>query len=834
MNTKITSIKFLSLVLTLFFAVSFGFGQSQIIISQYIETSFGSTPKGIEIYNISGSDITFSGTNNLQVYVGRNGYPCADGFPGAEITSGTLRANEVWVIGTKNLTDYAIANGTNLSDIKEYGFDFNGNDALQLYLGGVLQDAFGTCGDDPITAWSGGGVSTEGNNLQIINGLCDGDTAGWTDPSTRFTQIADGQNMIGFGNAPAACCLNSSTWTAGGWIPSPPTANTSVTIDADYDTATYGSFSACSLTVNSGATLSINDVINGALSNTFIEVQNDVVVDGAILVNPQAAFVQVNDDATVSGAVLTTPNLIQVEKLTAATNAWYEYTYWSSPVFEPQIQVALSDANPTRIFSFNAQNYLDVKKETNNDGTASTGQDGIDDNGDDWQLVSGTDVMKRGVGYAATLSEFAYSTAPGTSDKHIKFTFSGPFNNGVISVPIYRNDSEKADENFNFIGNPYPSAIDANSFLAANTVIATNGSGTDINGNPYTNGAIYLWSQNTPPSSIANGNEDRNFSDSDYAIINGMGGVAGGDGEQPNDFIPSGQGFFITMSDLATPVSTTPNTEGQPIAKGYVTFNNSMRVKGASDNSQFFKNSNTKSYTSTSTINKLWVNLTSDNGVFNQTLIGYTKGATNNYDGAYFDAEKNSSSKAAILYSTIEGSNKVFAIQGKSESSLNEDEIINLGFSTQIDVPTLYTLSIAKLQGDFLSTNTIYVLDNLTNILHDLSTSDYTFTSDVGEFNDRFQIVFKASNTLSTADVQLDNSTVKILQIDDTHVSFKASNNLNIKTVTIFDLLGRQLYQLKGSHNIETYKLANLKNAVFIAKIELSNGSVITKKAIKK
>ncbi|WP_338356087.1 T9SS type A sorting domain-containing protein [Yeosuana marina] len=72
------------------------------------------------------------------------------------------------------------------------------------------------------------------------------------------------------------------------------------------------------------------------------------------------------------------------------------------------------------------------------------------------------------------------------------------------------------------------------------------------------------------------------------------------------------------------------------------------------------------------------------------------------------------------------------------------------------------------------------------------------------------------------------------MQIDDTHVSFKASNNLNIKTVTIFDLLGRQLYQLKGSHNIETYKLANLKNAVFIAKIELSNGSVITKKAIKK
>lgn len=51
----------------------FGFGQSEIMISQYIETSFGSTPKGIEIHNISGSDIVFSATNNLQVYQGTNG-----------------------------------------------------------------------------------------------------------------------------------------------------------------------------------------------------------------------------------------------------------------------------------------------------------------------------------------------------------------------------------------------------------------------------------------------------------------------------------------------------------------------------------------------------------------------------------------------------------------------------------------------------------------------------------------------------------------------------------------------------------------------------------------
>jgi hypothetical protein len=148
-------------------------------------------------------------------------------------------------------------------------------------------------------------------------------------------------------------------------------------------------------------------------------------------------------------------------------------------------------------------------------------------------------------------------------------------------------------------------------------------------------------------------------------------------------------------------------------------------------------------------------------------------------------------------------------------------------------VPTIYTLSVAYLQGDFLSNNKVYLKDNLLNTLHDLSGSDYNFTSDVGEFKERFEIVFN-SQALSADTFNLDTNTVQIIQLDDTHVTFKASSNLNIKTVTIYDLLGRQLYQLKGSHNEETYNLSNLSNSVFIAKVELSNGALITKKAVKK
>ena len=180
----------------------FGYGQSDVIISQYIETNSGTTPKGIEVFNVSGSDIVFSGANSLQVYQGTNGASCTERVT---ITSGTLRANEVWVIGTSNLVSFATSNGANLSGTTEEAFSFNGDDALQLLLGGVLQDEFGVCGSDPGSSWSGGGVSTANNNLEIIDNTCDGDTDGFTNPSERFNVIADGSTMTGFGSISYSC-----------------------------------------------------------------------------------------------------------------------------------------------------------------------------------------------------------------------------------------------------------------------------------------------------------------------------------------------------------------------------------------------------------------------------------------------------------------------------------------------------------------------------------------------------------------------------------------------------------------------------------------------------
>lgn len=463
------------------------------------------------------------------------------------------------------------------------------------------------------------------------------------------------------------------------------------------------------------------------------------------------------------------------------------------PLTGETIEQTFGSTPGDRRFYFNATNFIDVLAEIGNTNTFNPGQDDIDDDGDDWQRAS--EIMQTGVGYTTTASEFGPAFPRSES-----FVFRGAFNNGVIQLPLI-NNSGGVYNDWNFIGNPYPGAISADQFFATNTGLVD---------------AVYLWDQATPESNTAGGSQGYNFSGDDYAMVNGIMEIAGSSGNKPNRFIASGQGFFV-----------------EALIAGNITFNNSMRSI-THDNSQFFKTSNSKNKT-TSVANKLWINLTSDNGISNQIGVGYVDGATSNNDGSFYDTKRIlSSGGAAILYSIINGDDRKFAIQGKAPSDLNENEIINLGFKTSINVETLYTLSIAQLQGDFLNSNTVYLKDNLLNEIHDLSDSYYSFTSEVGEFNNRFEIAFNMGAFLSTDDILLNKNNISIIELENDRVQFKTNSNSNIKTITIFDLLGRRLYNLKGNNSIETYTLSNLSNTVFIAKIELSNGTIITKKAIKK
>ncbi|MDG1728332.1 MAG: PKD domain-containing protein [Algibacter sp.] len=404
-----------------------------------------------------------------------------------------------------------------------------------------------------------------------------------------------------------------------------------------------------------------------------------------------------------------------------------------------------------------------------------------DDTSSKWQSAT-NQTMQTGVGYTITGSAVGVQTV----------SFEGEFNTGTITTPTISYNPAN-DENWSLIGNPYPSAIDLDKFLGTNAAVLE--------------GAAYFWSQETAPVG-------GQFSGTDYIPFNATGSVSTSPDREFDGYAPSAQSFFIASK-----------------ASGNARFTNAMRMADIDSNSQFFKSAGVPPKGFDVVYNKLWLNLSADNGIFSQILVAYLKGATNLDDGLVFDATKFGEGSGTFLYSTIENSNHKFVIQAKDVNSINENEKIAIGLKASI--ATTYSISIAKLQGDFLSRNTVYLKDNLLDVMHNLSASDYTFTSQIGEFNTRFEIVFNGQ-ALSNENFTMSSDTIKIIELNNDDILFSTSNSILMKKISIYNLMGQHVFDIKANSASKKYNFRNQSSSVYFAKIALDDGTIITKKFIKK
>lgn len=192
---------------------------ADLIISQYVETESGTTPKAIEVWNSGVSSVDFT-SQNLQVAQGTNGAALAP-IAATLVNTGSLAANEVLVIGTADVGTYLTNQGLASVRFISFGFSFNGDDALQLTLGGSPVDTFGTPGSDPGSGWTGNGVSTLNQNIELLTGITTGAApTGWTDPSLRFQTVSTTPSgtggLAGFGLAPGVPVPEPSTLALAG------------------------------------------------------------------------------------------------------------------------------------------------------------------------------------------------------------------------------------------------------------------------------------------------------------------------------------------------------------------------------------------------------------------------------------------------------------------------------------------------------------------------------------------------------------------------------------------------------------------------------------------
>ncbi len=193
---------------------------SDLVISQYINTTSGDNAdirQGIELWNVSGSTIDFS-TSNLVIrrYLDGSSTPLTV----STINTGTLADDELFIVGYhSDFTDYMTTYFPSVSFVFD-SLQVNGDDAIDITLGGTLQDVFGTIGSDPGTEWSGNGVSTRNQNIELQFAITSGTDVGFSDPSTRFQSLvgsiganADSSALKGFGARPGeVIILGNEGW----------------------------------------------------------------------------------------------------------------------------------------------------------------------------------------------------------------------------------------------------------------------------------------------------------------------------------------------------------------------------------------------------------------------------------------------------------------------------------------------------------------------------------------------------------------------------------------------------------------------------------------------
>ena len=123
---------------------------------------------------------------------------------------------------------------------------------------------------------------------------------------------------------------------------------------------------------------------------------------------------------------------------------------------------------------------------------------------------------------------------------------------------------------------------------------------------------------------------------------------------------------------------------------------------------------------------------------------------------------------------------------------------------------------------------TIYLEDTLLNQIHNLSVAPYVFTSTVGTFDTRFVLRY-TNETLSTPELTIDNQ-LWVYVSDGINVQ---SQGEGLEQVTVYDLLGKRLYEGNGNQLL-AHKITQIQpnKQVLFVRVTLSGGSVVTKKVV--
>lgn len=502
-------------------------------------------------------------------------------------------------------------------------------------------------------------------------------------------------------------------------------------------------------TIENGADLDIS-------AGNRLTVINEIINNGTVTVEHTGSLVQ-----THTGANLNSGSGNYEVKKQGISNAGY-FNLWSSPIQSADIMNTFTGVNPCDVFVFEASNQMyshDFSPgfSTNCNGTSVVFQAS--------QVITGGDgIMDIARGYYI----------PGASSA--TRTFSGEINNGDFSFSVVQNTNPGTSnvnwsgDNWNLLGNPYPSSIDAAAFVNTNSSAIM--------------GSVYFWEDA----------QDGTFDDADFAVWNTMGGTSSPNSSAvPNGSIASGQGFWVVAS-----------------ANSNVVFENSMRNH---QNSQFFKDE-PGSYP------KAWLNVKDPDNLTNQILVGFPDDATDGVDSPY-DAFKQQGNPHLAFGSVLD--TFAFAIQGLAPIEPGSEKIVDLYLRSERSGEQTISLESTVEMNHF----ELILLDRLKNEEVDLKKGDYRFTTDSRiDSKSRFALKFVRSEVTAIEEVTEKN--LEEVKLFARHKTIEASvqhGTSKIIRLQIYDVAGREVFNLKTHTQYVQQSVNQIQTGVYIVRVVLDSGS---------
>ena len=167
-------------------------------------------------------------------------------------------------------------------------------------------------------------------------------------------------------------------------------------------------------------------------------------------------------------------------------------------------------------------------------------------------------------------------------------------------------------------------------------------------------------------------------------------------------------------------------------------------------------------------------------------------------------------------------------IQGRSKDFTINDKVV-LGYESQIEGQL--TISIDEIDG-ILTEQDIFIEDKIMNVIHNLKEGNYTFSTSIGTFNDRFVLRYSAENTeLGTLKPVISENAIEI-STKNRIVNIQSSSS-KIDKVSIYNLEGKLLVEKLDiqSGSFSSGELSN-SSQILVVKVATEDGTSTIKKVL--